>query len=172
MKDHYHTKPSGSRRPLILGLTASSIFNPKNPAKSISDLEANLDARILEVSGQHHEALNNVAPKPSEQLIEFETNDIVVEPTALETKFMETYGARLDSKTMKKMDVTRIVRCISPCEARPCSSSPFTASRRTWCRPLPLPTRSRPLSPPAPPARALDATLQHAHRRPHRLSPS
>ncbi|ORY90629.1 hypothetical protein BCR35DRAFT_349581 [Leucosporidium creatinivorum] len=106
MKDHYRTKPPGSRLPRILGLTASPVFNPKHPAKSISELEANLDARIFEVSGQHHEALSHAAPKPSEQLIKFEANP-VVEPTVLETKFLEMYEVRLDPKVSAKIDVTR-----------------------------------------------------------------
>jgi endoribonuclease Dicer len=109
LKEHYHRKPPGSRLSRILGLTASPIFNPKKPVKSLTELEANLDARIFEVSGQRHKVLNKAAPKPLEQLIEFESN-IVVEPTSLENKFMEVFGARLDSKTKAKIDVTRIVR--------------------------------------------------------------
>lgn len=36
LRDHYHAATPGSPLPRILGLTASPIFNPKNPGKSIA----------------------------------------------------------------------------------------------------------------------------------------
>ncbi|KDE08748.1 hypothetical protein MVLG_01202 [Microbotryum lychnidis-dioicae p1A1 Lamole] len=69
MKDHYHPrKVAGDKVPRILALTASPIFNAKSPEKSISELEANLDARIYEVSSRHADSIQNSASKPKERL--------------------------------------------------------------------------------------------------------
>ncbi|SCV72586.1 BQ2448_4123 [Microbotryum intermedium] len=70
MKDHYNPrKLAGNKVPRILALTASPVFNAKQPEKSISELEANLDARIYEVSSRHADSIQSAASKPKERLI-------------------------------------------------------------------------------------------------------
>ncbi|KAG8856530.1 Dicer-like protein 1 [Serendipita sp. 411] len=49
MKNHYHTIPRGQSRPKILGLTASPIFNPKNPVKALQEIEKLTDCKVFVV---------------------------------------------------------------------------------------------------------------------------
>ncbi|GAA5886187.1 hypothetical protein JCM5296_003512 [Sporobolomyces johnsonii] len=74
MRNHYH--PLKARRPAvalprILGLTASPIFNVKNPAMALRDLEATLDVRVVEITKvSPPKDVETFAPKAVEQLIE------------------------------------------------------------------------------------------------------
>ncbi|KAG8831366.1 Dicer-like protein 1, partial [Serendipita sp. 399] len=49
MRNHYHTIPPEQTRPKILGLTASPIFNPKNPVKALQEIEKLTDCRVCVV---------------------------------------------------------------------------------------------------------------------------
>lgn len=52
-------------RPKVFGMTASPIWNTKDPAGSLKLLETNLDAKVLGVR-EHAEELLQHAPKPTE----------------------------------------------------------------------------------------------------------
>ncbi|GAA5979009.1 hypothetical protein JCM5350_004204 [Sporobolomyces pararoseus] len=67
MRNHYHPLKlrNPSLLPRILGLTASPIYNVKRPEKTIADLEAVLDSRILEVT-----SAASVSRKAQELLVE------------------------------------------------------------------------------------------------------
>lgn len=71
-------------------------------------MEANLDARIFEVSAQYSASLQQTAPKPTERLIEFDP-PILTEPTATELRFLEVYGAQMEPKTLERLETTRLV---------------------------------------------------------------
>lgn len=75
MRQHYHpAKLSDAEHvPKIFGMTASPLWNAKTPTKAIADLEALLDARILEVQAVHSAEVKQYTPKASEVLVEFET---------------------------------------------------------------------------------------------------
>ncbi|KDQ21886.1 hypothetical protein BOTBODRAFT_26294 [Botryobasidium botryosum FD-172 SS1] len=66
MRDYYYHMPK-DQRPKIFGMTASPIWNPKNPHKSLADLQANIDARVLAVRENTAE-LSIHAPAPDEQV--------------------------------------------------------------------------------------------------------
>ncbi|BGP13262.1 hypothetical protein JCM10213_004968 [Rhodosporidiobolus nylandii] len=72
MRQHYHLS-TPDRRPRILGLTASPIWQASKPAKAkqaISELEAILDCRILEVGRTHRDEMAAHAPKAVERLVQ------------------------------------------------------------------------------------------------------
>lgn len=90
LRQHYHPlKQRGERVPKILGLTASPIWNVKQPWKAVacvllpnslrlglplmvqsnSELESNLDATILEISKKHQAELDVHTPRAQEQLV-------------------------------------------------------------------------------------------------------
>lgn len=54
-----------SKRPKVFGMTASPIWNPKDPAGSLKELEKNLNARVIGVR-QHVDELAAHSPKPTE----------------------------------------------------------------------------------------------------------
>ncbi|GAA6000835.1 hypothetical protein JCM10207_004681 [Rhodosporidiobolus poonsookiae] len=84
MRQHYHPrKAAGKPLPKILGLTASPIWNVKNPAKAISDLEALLDVAILEVGKKHSTEIAAHAPKASERLVEHPLPSSINSPEVL-----------------------------------------------------------------------------------------
>ncbi|EJU05694.1 hypothetical protein DACRYDRAFT_113750 [Dacryopinax primogenitus] len=64
MRDHYH-KCDPARRPKVFGMTASPIWNVKNPADSLKELERNMNSRVLAVRDNIDE-LHKHAPKPKE----------------------------------------------------------------------------------------------------------
>ncbi|KPV76863.1 uncharacterized protein RHOBADRAFT_51848 [Rhodotorula graminis WP1] len=71
MRDHYHPlKARGEPVPRILGLTASPIWNVKNPQQAIRNLEATLDVRILEVAKAHRPEMAAASPRATELLVE------------------------------------------------------------------------------------------------------
>ncbi|GAA5826093.1 hypothetical protein JCM11251_007161 [Rhodosporidiobolus azoricus] len=71
MRQHYHPrKAAGQLVPRILGLTASPLFNLKNPDKAIRDFEQLLDSRILEITKDHKVEMQAYSPRAIEQLVE------------------------------------------------------------------------------------------------------
>ncbi|KAF9009493.1 type III restriction enzyme [Cyathus striatus] len=67
MREYFHVNPIS--RPKIFGMTASPIWNPKEPQTSLATLEANLDAKVIGVR-EHVDELKQHAPKPTEELWE------------------------------------------------------------------------------------------------------
>ncbi|KAM0750653.1 hypothetical protein T439DRAFT_347998 [Meredithblackwellia eburnea MCA 4105] len=104
----YHPlKGQGVELPRIFAMTASPIWNPKNPEKSIRELEANLDASIFEIK-VNRDAVRLAAPRPDEHLVLFEPHT----PSTLRTSFEESLAkleprVNLDLKTWKKVAHTR-----------------------------------------------------------------
>ncbi|GAA6007912.1 hypothetical protein JCM11491_006536 [Sporobolomyces phaffii] len=76
MRNHYHPLKlrDPALLPRILGLTASPIYNVKRPEKTISELEATLDARILEIT-----TTASFSRKAEERLVEH--SPLGLEPT-------------------------------------------------------------------------------------------
>ncbi|KAF8682784.1 Dicer dimerization domain [Rhizoctonia solani] len=68
MRTHYHHCPV-SERPRIFGMTASPIFNIRNPAQSLAQLQETMDAKVLAVKDNVLELALN-APKPQEFVME------------------------------------------------------------------------------------------------------
>ncbi|KAJ1310059.1 hypothetical protein OPQ81_006811 [Rhizoctonia solani] len=68
MRTHYHHCPI-SERPHIFGMTASPIFNIRNPVQSLAQLQENMDSKILAVRDNVLELALN-APKPQEFFVE------------------------------------------------------------------------------------------------------
>jgi len=64
LREYFQLKPS-DKRPKIFGMTASPIWNVKNPLGSLSDLESNMDAKVIAVV-EHVEELNKNSPKAKE----------------------------------------------------------------------------------------------------------
>ena len=63
MREYFHVAPAC--RPKIFGMTASPVWNPKDPARSLADLEANLDSKVIGVRA-HIDELTEHTPKPVE----------------------------------------------------------------------------------------------------------
>ncbi|GAA5973483.1 hypothetical protein JCM8115_004465 [Rhodotorula mucilaginosa] len=88
MRQHYHPSKNGDpdRVPRVFGMTASPLWNAKNPAKAISDLEALLDARIVELhTATFRSELEQNTPKAAETLVEFDTaGDTLVDDAMLD----------------------------------------------------------------------------------------
>ncbi|KAG8732492.1 Dicer-like protein 1 [Ceratobasidium sp. 423] len=68
MRTHYRHCPI-SERPRIFGMTASPIFNIRNPVQSLAQLQETLDAKVFAVRDNVLELALN-APKPQEFFIE------------------------------------------------------------------------------------------------------
>lgn len=83
----YHTIGSGLPRPKILGLTASPIWNPRNPLKSLNELEMNLQASIIAVKLNQDE-LEAFSSKPVE-VVEFYQQESFELPGELYRAFSE-----------------------------------------------------------------------------------
>ena len=64
MRDHYVPCPVDDR-PNIFGMTASPVWNVKNPAAALQELKWNMFASIVAVK-QHVDELKQHAPKPTE----------------------------------------------------------------------------------------------------------
>jgi hypothetical protein len=64
LREYFQVHPS-SLRPKIFGMTASPIWNTKNPMSSLAELEANMDAKVIAIR-EHVNELAEHAPKPSE----------------------------------------------------------------------------------------------------------
>ncbi|CAE6348170.1 unnamed protein product [Rhizoctonia solani] len=68
MRTHYyHCQPND--RPRIFGMTASPIFNIRNPAQSLAQLQETMDSKVLAVRDNILELALN-APKPQEFVME------------------------------------------------------------------------------------------------------
>ncbi|KAJ3843793.1 P-loop containing nucleoside triphosphate hydrolase protein [Lentinula raphanica] len=64
---HEYTQCSQERRPKVFGMTASPIWNPKDPATSLKVLEDTLDAKVIGVR-EHAGELSEHSPKPIEMM--------------------------------------------------------------------------------------------------------
>lgn len=64
LRECFQTHPS-SRRPKIFGMTASPIWDPKSPAKSLELLEANMGSKVVGIIENYSE-LQDHAPRPVE----------------------------------------------------------------------------------------------------------
>lgn len=62
---HEYMQCPPGKRPKVFGMTASPVWNPKNPAASIRTLETTLDAKVIGVR-QHIDELAENLPKPTE----------------------------------------------------------------------------------------------------------
>jgi endoribonuclease Dicer len=82
----YHSIGSGRTRPKILGLTASPIWNPVNPLKSLEELESNLQASIIAVKCNLEE-LESFSSKPVE-IVEYYHDTQLGEAGQLYTSLM------------------------------------------------------------------------------------
>ena len=67
MDTHYRSCPDATK-PRIFGMTASPIWNSKNPERSLRELEQNMDARVVGVKENVAE-LEMHSPKPKEVII-------------------------------------------------------------------------------------------------------
>lgn len=114
MRQHYHPRKQAALSvPRILGLTASPIWNVKNPLKAISDLEALLDARIFEVSKHHQAEMEEFSPKATERLVEHPPEPAVEADEQLE-RFVARLSAEvvLEEQWLKRIEAARTVRPI------------------------------------------------------------
>lgn len=64
MREYFQT-PATARRPKIFGMTASPIWNPKDPIGSLNTLEANMDCKVIGVRA-HLDELQEHSSKPVE----------------------------------------------------------------------------------------------------------
>lgn len=71
----YHSIGRGRDRPKILGLTASPIWNPVNPLKSLEELESNLQASIIAIKCNLDE-LDLFSSKPVEIVEYYHDNQL------------------------------------------------------------------------------------------------
>lgn len=82
-REFYHTIKQGQSRPKVLGLTASPIWTPDNPDKSLHELQMILASTIIAVKINMAELAQH-APRPKEH-VAFYKADIVVQNTELWT---------------------------------------------------------------------------------------
>ncbi|KAG6836934.1 hypothetical protein H0H93_001096 [Arthromyces matolae] len=66
----YFEFPDASRRPKIFGMTASPIWNPKDPIGSLITLETNMDSKVIGVHTNAEELQEHI-PKPTELIKEY-----------------------------------------------------------------------------------------------------
>ncbi|KAF8626340.1 hypothetical protein AX15_004999 [Amanita polypyramis BW_CC] len=64
LREYFQVQPA-SKRPKIFGMTASPIWDPKNPVKSLELLEVNMNAKVIGVIENYSE-LQDHSPKPTE----------------------------------------------------------------------------------------------------------
>ena len=64
LREYFQVHPP-SLRPKIFGMTASPIWNTKNPMSSLAELEANMDAKVIAIR-EHVDELAEHSPKPLE----------------------------------------------------------------------------------------------------------
>ncbi|KAG5723949.1 Dicer-like protein 1 [Termitomyces sp. T112] len=69
MREYFQT-PATACRPKIFGMTASPIWNPRDPIGSLTTLEANMDSKVIAVRA-HLDELHNHSPKPVEIIKEY-----------------------------------------------------------------------------------------------------
>ena len=76
LREYFQVHPS-SLRPKIFGMTASPIWNTKNPMTSLAELEANMDAKVIAIR-EHVNELAEHSPKPSEVEHSFTTQRALI----------------------------------------------------------------------------------------------
>lgn len=81
LRTFYHSLGAGKPRPKVLGLTASPIWTPDNPDKSLHELQMTLASTIVAVKANIAE-LELHAPRPKEHVV-FYKPDIIVPNTEL-----------------------------------------------------------------------------------------
>jgi endoribonuclease Dicer len=64
LREYFQLNPL-DRKPKIFGMTASPIWSVKNPLGSLSDLESNMDAKVIAVV-EHVQELTEHSPKSKE----------------------------------------------------------------------------------------------------------
>ncbi|KAJ3785329.1 hypothetical protein GGU10DRAFT_313078 [Lentinula aff. detonsa] len=64
---HEYLQCPAEKRPKVFGMTASPVWNPKDPATSLKVLEATMDAKVIGVR-EHVEELLEKSPKPIEMM--------------------------------------------------------------------------------------------------------
>ncbi|KAI5479007.1 endoribonuclease Dicer [Pseudohyphozyma bogoriensis] len=114
MAEHYHPAlEKGSPVPKILGLTASAVFNPTNPEKSLKELESNLAAKIVELET---EEFSSSAPPTTESLVFYEQEETLdltptrVEALAQASGIVELRGSKfLNNIELTKSELGRAV---------------------------------------------------------------
>ncbi|KZS98895.1 P-loop containing nucleoside triphosphate hydrolase protein [Sistotremastrum niveocremeum HHB9708] len=74
MRDHYSSCPE-DKRPKIFGMTASPIWQDKNPHASLARLKRNLHATIIGVS-ENKDELNEHSPKPQEFIVQYPSSPV------------------------------------------------------------------------------------------------
>ncbi|KAK4705810.1 endoribonuclease Dicer, partial [Phenoliferia sp. Uapishka_3] len=107
MQLHYHpAKMKGDiALPRVLGLTASPVTKAEGVLKSIHKLEANLDATLFEIKQNQAEVLS-AAPRPTQQLVEYE-EAVDFGETTFEMKLRAVPDLGWDEKTWRRVEVTR-----------------------------------------------------------------
>jgi endoribonuclease Dicer len=75
LRTFYHTLAQGKHRPKVLGLTASPIWTPDNPEKSLHELQMTLASTIVAVKTNISE-LDLHAPRPKEHIVFYQPNII------------------------------------------------------------------------------------------------
>lgn len=94
----YHSIENGKSRPRVLGLTASPIWTPDHPDKSLHDLQMTLASTIIAVKTNIAE-LEHHAPRPKEHVSFYKPN-LIVENTELWT---ELNGLQRDDWALGKL---------------------------------------------------------------------
>ncbi|KAJ9125519.1 hypothetical protein QFC22_000480 [Naganishia vaughanmartiniae] len=80
-REFYHAIEPGQPRPKVLGLTASPIWSPTNPQKSLHELQMTLASTVVAVRANRDE-LEQHAPRPKEHIV-FYRPDLIPRTTEL-----------------------------------------------------------------------------------------
>ncbi|KAJ9109197.1 hypothetical protein QFC21_000526 [Naganishia friedmannii] len=80
-REFYHAMKPGKPRPKVLGLTASPIWSPNNPQKSLHELQMTLASTVVAVKANQDE-LEKHAPRPKEHIV-FYRPDLIPKTTEL-----------------------------------------------------------------------------------------
>lgn len=75
LRTFYHSIGKGKARPKVLGLTASPIWTPDNPEKSLHELQMTLASTVVAVKANICE-LEKHAPRPKEHIVFYKPNMI------------------------------------------------------------------------------------------------
>ncbi|GAA5902930.1 hypothetical protein JCM8208_006514 [Rhodotorula glutinis] len=108
MREHYHPlKARGEPVPRILGLTASPIWNVKNPQQAIRNLESTLDVRILEVAKAHRHEMSAASPRATEMLVEHDppsAQELAIQPTRRLPREQLSAALSVDKRALDRLD--------------------------------------------------------------------
>ncbi|KAJ9100096.1 hypothetical protein QFC19_005776 [Naganishia cerealis] len=80
-REFYHSIENDQPRPKVLGLTASPIWSPTNPVKSLHELQMTLASTVIAVKSNLVE-LERHAPRPKEHIV-FYRPDLIAKTTEL-----------------------------------------------------------------------------------------